>query len=177
MDVRIRQAVADDADAIEAIRRRGWQAAYRGLVPDDYLDSLSDSFDATRWRAWLEEQGDERGWVAERDGTVVGFVTAGPSRDEDAGERTGEIYGLYVEPRLFGTGVGRALIGRALADLRDRGFAPVTLWVLHGNTRAKRFYERAGFVLDGTEKHEPREWFTMHEVRYRLDPESRGPTG
>jgi ribosomal protein S18 acetylase RimI-like enzyme len=42
--------------------------------------------------------------------------------------------------------VGHALLTRAIGD------APAYLWMLKGNDRAQRFYERHGFAFDGTEK-------------------------
>ena len=58
----------------------------------------------------------------------------------------------------------RVALGRA----HEKGFSEVTLWVLHANQRARKFYEKFGFVLDGSEKEDNR-WidFVIREVRYR----------
>jgi GNAT superfamily N-acetyltransferase len=56
--------------------------------------------------------------------------------------------GLYVRASTYGTGVGFALLQEAIGD------ADAYLWVLDGNDRAIRFYERQGFRCDGTTKPE-----------------------
>jgi len=98
---------------------------------------------------------------------IVGLLHAGPSRDEDAGPDTAEVLMIYASPDAWGTGAGRGLMTTALDRLRAAGFADVTLWVLDSNDRARRFYERAGFVLDGAGKDEDMRGATITEVRYR----------
>jgi GNAT superfamily N-acetyltransferase len=158
----VRLGTADDALAIETIRVHGWRAAYRHVFPANELDEMP--IDASRWRARLEKP--PTGWttlVAERDGVVVGFTSVGPSRDE-AG--LGELYAIYVEPSEWSTGAGRVLIERAEEQLA-REYRQATLWVLEDNPRARAFYERAGWSVDGARKAEPRWGVRAPEVRYR----------
>ncbi len=61
----------------------------------------------------------------------------------------GELYALYVTPAWWSAGAGRALMGSALAALRDDRYPRAVLWVLADNARARRFYARAGFAPDG----------------------------
>jgi GNAT superfamily N-acetyltransferase len=89
--------------------------------------------------------------VAEADGRVVGFVSVGASRDEEAPE-VGEVYALYVAPLHWGTGPGVALLAAAAERLREQAFAEAILWTLRGNSRSCRFYEREGWVADGANK-------------------------
>jgi GNAT superfamily N-acetyltransferase len=142
----VRDARPADADAIAAVHLRTWQVAYRGLIPDDVLDSFElDEWTANRRRR-LADPGIHT-FVAETDGTVCGFVSVGPSRDDDMiGE--GELYALYVEPERWGHGLGRALHAAGIDTLGDLGFREAALWVLEANERARRFYERAGWALD-----------------------------
>lgn len=158
----VRLGVPDDADAVETIRVHGWQVAYRHVFPASELDELP--VDASRWRARLETP--PPGWstfVAERAGTVVGFTSVGPSRDERG---VGELYAIYVEPGDWSSGAGRALIERAEEQLAAE-YGEATLWVLEDNPRARAFYERAGWAVDGARKAEPRWGVRAPEVRYR----------
>ena len=107
--------------------------------------------------------------MAEVDARVVGFVTFGQSEDEPRDPSVGEVYAIYVEEEGAGTGMGGALLQHAVQTLRDAGFAHATLWVLDGNARAHRFYEKAGWRPDGTRHSEPREDFVMNETRYSID--------
>ena len=166
----IREARPGDAEAIALVQVAAWQAAYRGIVPDEHLDRLDWRERAAVRRGQLERAGDDgvRVHVNLSAGTVVGFVATGPDRDEDPRAARGqEVYALYVAPSAWGHGLGRALLERAIADVPVG--VPVTLWVLAGNARARAFYERVGFVSDGAEKLVPIGGRDLAEVRYRLE--------
>ena len=168
--MRIRPATLDDAEAIAAVHVRGWQWGYRGILPDAYLEALSVDRRVEQWRSWLLDPGRTVTRVAEgEDGRCLGFAATGPSRDPAADDETGEVYAIYVEEEGAGTGMGGALLQHAVQTLRDAGFAHATLWVLDGNARARRFYEKAGWRRDGTTHSEPREDFVMNETRYAID--------
>jgi GNAT superfamily N-acetyltransferase len=57
---------------------------------------------------------------------------------------------LYVRPAAWGPGVAARLHDRAVEALRVAGVRRARLWVLEENRRARRFYERRGWILDGT---------------------------
>ncbi|WP_274918939.1 GNAT family N-acetyltransferase [Streptomyces sp. WZ-12] len=166
-----------DVDAVAEVRVRGWRSAYRGLMPPAYLAALSVAEDAERRREWFARRRPEA-WelVAERSGKVVGWLAAGPARDPDLAPGGGELSGrspaaellaLYVAPPLIGTGVGRALLAAGTARARARGFGALSLWVVRGNARAQRFYERAGFAPDGAERSDDVAGWRVPELRYR----------
>jgi ribosomal protein S18 acetylase RimI-like enzyme len=168
--MRIREAEPKDAVAIAEVHVRSWQAAYRGQLTDEYLDGLSVDERLEQHRRSLEQPRAEwRTWVADDDGRVKGFAVTGPSEDADAEPSTGEVYAIYLEPDRVGTGLGRELLEHALADLRERGFSVVTLWVLQTNERARRFYEAAGWRTDGTEANERVDCEMRPTVRYRVE--------
>ncbi|WP_241777919.1 GNAT family N-acetyltransferase, partial [Streptomyces sp. CT34] len=120
--------------------------------------------------------------VAERAGEVVGWVALGPARDADiapegggpSGSRlpVGELPALYVEPGLIGTGVGRELLAAGTDRARASGFGTLCLWVVRGDLRARRFYERAGFVPDGAAEAYEVGGRSVPELRYRRPPPS-----
>ena len=147
-----------------------WRDAYRGLVPDDYLDRLSvDERERTR-REHLEDPSSDWGTlVADDGGRVVGFSTYGPSRDDDATAATGEVPAIYLDPDVVGTGVGRELLAETIVELRAAGFTRASLWVLEGNDRARRFYEKAGWAWDGSVSAHSFDTVTKPVVRYAID--------
>jgi L-amino acid N-acyltransferase YncA len=115
--MRIRPAREDDAGGIASINVRAWREAYRGLIDQDYLDSLSVEEREPQWAAWMRDRpSGVRIWVAEEDGAVVGYISLGPSRDEGEAPDTGELYAIYLEPSLIGTGRGRLLLKHAVRD-------------------------------------------------------------
>jgi GNAT superfamily N-acetyltransferase len=160
----VRPASPEDALAIETIRVRGWQSAYRHVFPAADLDALP--VDPERWRSRLSVP--PPGWttvVCEDEGRVVGFASTGPSRDED---ELGEVYAIYVDPDAWSTGAGRALMKSAEETLAH-DYPTALLWVLEDNPRGRNFYERAGWAPDGARKAEERFGVRAAEVRYRKD--------
>ncbi len=163
----VRSATPEDAAAIAHVHVTAWRWAYAGLLDDAVLAGLD--VDARR-RLWERVAAEGRATllVAERDGAVVGFVSAGRSRDDDAADGTGEVYAIYLLREVQGTGVGAALMDAALAALAADGCARATLWVLATNDLARSFYERGGWRPDGTERIERvRDDAPVAELRYR----------
>jgi GNAT superfamily N-acetyltransferase len=143
--VRVRLATPRDADTIERIRVRGWQAGYRHVFPPADLDAMTG--DATRCaESLVRPQPGHACFVAEVDGVLLGWATIGPSA---LPERFGELHGLYVDPDHWGAGAGRALIEHAEAELAQT-WDEAILWTLADNPRTRRFYEAAGWRVDGT---------------------------
>jgi GNAT superfamily N-acetyltransferase len=143
--VRIRPATPEDAEAIERIRIRGWQVAYRHVFPPAELDALP--VDWSRWLEWLARpEPGHRCFVAEDEAGLLGWVTVGPSAFPD---RFGEVHGLYVHPDRWGEGAGRALLARGEEELAET-WEEAILWTLEDNPRTRRFYEAAGWHVDGT---------------------------
>lgn len=165
-ELRIRDAVPFDADGIARVHVRSWQAAYRGLISDDILDDLSVSERAENWRRFIAEPLPTTlgHLVAERDDRIIGWCTFGTGRDEEMAA-DGEIYGIYADPEEWSSGVGHALLTEAVRRIADVGLHTVYLWVLDGNDRADRFYERHGFRTDGGVKLDERPGFTLSEHR------------
>jgi GNAT superfamily N-acetyltransferase len=146
------------------VRLASWRAVYGPMLPVDVWDGMDPAAMAERFAPRLAA-GDPQALVAEVDGAVRAYSLFGASRDEDqsGGE---EIYAIYAHPDNWSTGLGRALMATTLGEL-DR---PVTLWVLEANSRARRFYEIAGFRPDGSRK--PADMpggVQLPEIRYRLD--------
>jgi GNAT superfamily N-acetyltransferase/2'-5' RNA ligase len=176
----VRHARIGDGAAIARIHIETWQRAYRGQLPDEFLDRLSD--DLERRSAWWERQiadAPNRRWrqlVAEDNEGIVGFATCGPSEGEGADPWIGEVYAIYVHPRGWDCGFGRQLFARALDVLRPLGYREAVLWVLDTNARARRFYEIAGWRTDGAAKTDRRGDVVLREVRYRTALASEGST-
>lgn len=172
MTLTVRQAGPADLDTIAEIRVRTWQRAYQGIVPQPYLDGLQPEAIAARWRGRLDLPPDDphRDYLAELGGQPVGWAAGGPYRDDECPAPQpgcGEVYAVYVRPEQWRAGIGRTLLDRVLADLAAAGLAPVLLWVLARNARAREFYRRVGFQPDGAELPYQIGGAHLTEVRYR----------
>jgi len=163
-----RPAQPDDAFSIATIHVRAWQNAYRGIVPDAFLDSLSIEQRSTVWQQILTQKDAEEVWVAAEGDEIRGWISAAASRDTDAAPSTGEIWAVYVMPGRWRQGVGGLLCEGAEQRLGKQGMKDVTLWVLKDNERALRFYESRGFRIDpGIEKTIVRAGAELREIRMR----------
>lgn len=148
----LRRATPDDAKALAIAHVAAWRAAYAGIVPDAVLEQRDVAYRTKRFREFLSRAEGET-YVIEREAVVVGFMTFGASRDEnaDAGA-TGEIWGIYLHPDHWRQGIGTSLFRSAERMLRERGYSLISLWVLEANDAARRFYEAMGFRADGEDK-------------------------
>lgn len=150
----IRPAGPADAPAIARIHVTSWRETYAGLMPDDFLDRMTgEDMRSRREASWerILSQELETVRVAEQDGTVVAFVSAGPARDHPGFEA--ELMTLYALQSVQGRGLGQALFGAVVQTLRAEGIQNLALWVLDTNpTRAwylRQGGREAGEKLDG----------------------------
>jgi ribosomal protein S18 acetylase RimI-like enzyme len=138
----VRPATLDDAAAIARVHVASWRTTYRGLLPDDFLASLSEEHYTERWTRVIGE-GSSRVFVVEEAGEIVGFASCGRER---AGESSfaGELYAIYVLDSAQGHGHGGELVRAAAGALKEMKFMDMIVWVLRDNAAARRFYERLG---------------------------------
>jgi GNAT superfamily N-acetyltransferase len=105
--------------------------------------------------------------VADAPDGLSGYIAYSASRDADASGRVGEVRTLFVDPSGWSRGVGGALLRRALAELRARGFTEATVWSFAANPRANALYEKHGLRRDGATRRQS-SWASIEQVRYRL---------
>jgi len=145
------RATLDMAEDIGYVHAMSWQKAYRGIVPDEYLANFTPERRASIFRKMLPESQDEY-YIAYLDNKPMGMMVLGKSRDEDADENTGEITAIYLLSEYWGKGYGKQMMDFAVNRLKEISCRTVTLWTLRENARARSFYEKYGFALDGAEK-------------------------
>ena len=140
MPMQIRPAVPGDAAAIARAHVASWQAAYRELLPQAFLDALSVAERTELWRNSLAKKVPVL--IAEQGGEVAGFIALGPCRDQDAQPGIWEIWAMYLVPDCWSQGVGRALwlAAReacvALAQGRQLAMSPLYLVAPHGEGKS-----------------------------------------
>jgi GNAT superfamily N-acetyltransferase len=123
----LRLARPEEHDELEELQRRA------SLELPEYRDQLIANPDAIYLPPGQIANGQVI--VAELDGEIAGFAAV----------VGGELDGLFVEPDLWGRGIGRALADAATHEARKRGLAVKVI----ANPRARRFYEHCGFSVEG----------------------------
>lgn len=133
----------DDYSAIRSIYEQSWKYAYKGIIPQDYLDNIPK----TKWGGNILKNGrTEIG--AFIDGKIVGTASFCPSRWEKFNS-CGEVVTIYLLPEYMGKGIGTMLMDACVQELQLLGFTTIILWVLEDNYRARHFYEKYGFICTG----------------------------
>lgn len=166
-EITIRTATPDDAPAIAAIHVASWQHAYRGVLPDEYLDALVPEQRLGMWTYILgaSHPGVHVG-VAGQDGELVGFYSVGPS-DEGDPDDVRMLSTIYLDPGCMGKGIGRALLADAERAMRDDGATVGVLRVITANEGTRRFYERCGWTIEpGSTRMEDAWGQQVETVRY-----------
>src|SRR5215831_2109304 len=139
----VRDAKLEDAEAAATIYVNTWQVAYRGQIPDDYLNSLDVVSRTKHWKEKLSNPSPStRNLVAEVNQKIVGFCDIGKSCDADATDDIGEVFAIYIDANFMGKGIGTTLLNEALNSLQGFGFKSATLWVLASNTRGRLCRQR-----------------------------------
>jgi GNAT superfamily N-acetyltransferase len=139
----VRAARLDDAPAIARVHVASWNAAYRGILPDNVLD-LYDVGHRLETRRRILRQTDDLHLVAHDTtfGELVGFCDAGRARRP--GRWHGEVYAIYLLHHARHHGLGRELFEHTMAWMRGCGMRSMIVWVLEDNPHARRFYEALG---------------------------------
>jgi GNAT superfamily N-acetyltransferase len=171
----LRLATIEDAETIATIHVCAWRTAYEGIVPAEYLASLSIQERANLWRRIISEQ-HATVLLAVAPRGEVGFISFGPSRDKDGNEKA-EIYAIYVLPKFWHQGVGGELLEEAERRIKDNHFIAFTLWVFEKNALARQFYEARGFGLDADRKEETIGGLLLTELRYEKRMPDLTPAG
>lgn len=155
----VRPAEPSDAAEIARIQLATWRSAYTDLLPAEILDALDADDAAATWRHTIE-QGPARVFVAFEGQWCVGFCAAGQAPEDESAEATGVpvpdaehvalVSTLLVEPRWGRRGHGGRLVAAAGEAMLAAGLARGIAWVAEADKVSLGFWERAGWVVDGT---------------------------
>jgi ribosomal protein S18 acetylase RimI-like enzyme len=142
----IREATSADRETIAALHIASWRTAYRGILPDSYIDGALERDLNADWVAKFADTGTDR----------LILLAVGPDGADGftaikIADGWAEIDNLHVSPRRRGGGIGRALLAEAAGRLIARGIHRAYLGVFTANAPAIAFYERIGGLASGRE--------------------------
>ncbi|MBD5464483.1 MAG: GNAT family N-acetyltransferase [Lachnospiraceae bacterium] len=130
----------DNPLEISNIYESSWKYAYKDIIPQEYLDSIPTG----RWANSINKVG-MNNLILIENGMIIGTASFCKSRWETYNDY-GEIVSIYFLPDYIGKGYGRLLLNKCIDELKQCGFSKVLLWVLEDNHRARKFYEKSGFI-------------------------------
>ena len=173
----VRKANIADINQMSSIHAKTWKLAYKGMIPQNYLDNLAEDFWVDSFNKSFRENLSEA-LVYEIDGHITGCITFGKARipascqgDLECRNECSsctEIYSLYVDPDHWDTKQGYLLTKAALNDLVVRGYTRTYLWVLSSNKRGINFYRRFGFSYNNESAIFTLQGMNLEEKRFSI---------
>lgn len=142
--ITLRAATVDDTALIASMHTRSWASAYRGILPDTYLDRDLQGERVAHWNTRMKDVAARAAsvFIAEHEGEPVGFICL-VEPDE-----TGSVLvdNLHAMPGHRGLGTGTVMLDEAARWARSRGARQLYLSVLEQNAAAIGFYESRGWT-------------------------------
>lgn len=158
----VRYIASRDAERVAEINVEGWQTAYRGIFPDEFLDSLDVKSRIESVKATISEYPNDGFVYEDEKQNILGFCQFGELRwVEEFGEECDcEMYAIYVLSESRGQGVGKALMEAAFAKFRAQNKKSMLVNVLKENTASVDFYRSLGGVEIGDKP------FVLNDISY-----------
>ena len=135
-DITIRKAEKEDVRQIAEILVEDWKTAYRGIIDDAFLDSMS-----VDQRYEIEIKRYQKYVVASDGNEILGYAWLEMTGDEAA---DCEIIALYVRYAKRKNGIGKLLLQYAVKSFKESGKKRMIIWCLKENYESRRFYEKVG---------------------------------
>lgn len=167
----VRKATMDDVSELARVNVAAWRRAYRGIVPDEFLDGMDAARRELGWQRWVALPEPDAVFVAINGAQhrVAAYASVCAVREEQDAHPTlptGELAAIYADPAVWGRGAGRAVHQTALEALARYGFQHAVLWVFEDNMQARAFYRRNGWRSDGVREVYEVGGRRPYEVRY-----------
>lgn len=146
----VRLATPADAPDMAEIHVRSWEAAYKDIIPAEYIKEKNATRQAMFKRIITDENTTQ--YVISTDEKTIGIMCIAPPQDSDVDNSFYELHGIYLHPDYYRHGIGTQAMEFALNKARSIGKTDMTVWVFAENTNAINFYEKCGFTADGATK-------------------------
>jgi len=165
MGITISLATPTDAYDMAEIHTRSWEAAYKDIIPPDFIREKNTTRPAL-WQKILTSENTSQ-YVIRKDGKTVGLMGLNRPNDDDLGDNFYELQAIYLHPDYFRQGVGTLAMNFAFDKARSLCKTDIVVWVLEENLAAIKFYQKFGFAADGKTK-EVNYGRTLKLIRMRL---------
>lgn len=164
-------ASSQDIQSVAVLHAKSWRVAYRGMLPDDYLDQRAEPDRVAFWTARFASVPADRRLIlkAGSDAALLGFVCVLLDAEPKWGAR---LDNLHVSPEAKGSGIGYALFQAAREWIvRVAPGTAMHLWCVERNHGARRFYDRQGGTIVETATRLVAQDLSVPELRYWWAPQ------
>ncbi len=145
--IEVRLAQASDIKALAKVQTSSWKVAFKSILSADVLEQYTDVKSCTQMLQGVLDESKGNLYIAYLNGEPCGEIFWC-----DDNEETAEIVAVHSLESSWGTGVGQAMFNKVLLDIKASDKSKVYLWVFEKNMRARRFYEKYGFIHNGETK-------------------------
>jgi ribosomal protein S18 acetylase RimI-like enzyme len=137
----------DIANLIAPLHAASWKSAYRGIMPDHFLDYVVDGERLSHWRRRVRElqAGGGEIYLARVNDEPVGFLCIEGAPLNESFANAAYVNNLHVLPHIKGQGIGTALLAEGAKWAKAHGFSEMTLFVFEDNLAARAFYKSNGW--------------------------------
>lgn len=150
--INIREANISDAAGLARVSVDSWRSTYSGIIPQEYLDSLTYENRTSRWKERLSNL-DGPGFtfvVEDGFGNIIGYA-GGLKGNSGNPVYTGEVGDIYVLKDYQDQGIGRRLMATTALRLKEYGHSSLLVWTFEDNPY-RTFYESLeGSLIDEKE--------------------------
>lgn len=145
-NVEMRRVKRGDAKALAYIQTESWRVAFAGILSSEELEKATNAAVVEeRYRKILAENPPD-GSLLSVDGRPHCMAFWGKCRGEICPD-SAELICIHSLQSNWGRGYGSVMMQHVLSEMKEAGYAEAVLWVFEDNLRARRFYEKHGFVL------------------------------
>ncbi|MFT9495252.1 GNAT family N-acetyltransferase [Anaerosolibacter sp.] len=144
----IRYATLVDSNILGEIHSESLQEAFKSIIPDHILN---EEFCAERRAKGFTRELSEaspKTAIAFEGNESAGLISFGKSRYDNNDTPWIEIWRVYIIPKFWGNGLAKDLMEWAVKEVQEKNFTNIELWVFEENIRARKFYEKIGFIHD-----------------------------
>ena len=155
------KANLENSNEIARLVKNGWNAAYKGLIADEYLENMNEDKMAINWKESIKKE-ESMIYVYKDDNEILGVIRFGKAEDTSL-KNVGEVLVLYIKPEEKRKGIGTKLFTFAKNELIKQGYKEMVIWCLKGNMQGINFYKKMGGKHIGEREYEIRGIKIMEE--------------
>ena len=150
-NIQIRKVKIGDEKTLAYIQTESWRKAFADIISKEDMEKYADINKAEEMYRYLLKSGVGNGSILLIDDNPHCIAYWDKTREEDM-DGYAELICIHSLEDNWGKGYGSLMMDHVLKEIKEASYENVMLWVFEENTRARRFYEKHGFVKTDKKK-------------------------